>query len=505
MFKFLVLLTLLIFGFWLRYENIKGANMVFDYDQYEDLFYTYKIAVDHKLVVLGRAIYGDPRLHHGVFYYYYNLIPFIASGGNPFASAYWNSFFNTSTLVIIFILSKAMFKKVLPAILAASIAATSFEFIKFSNWLTIDTVTIFMVPLFFLGLWQYYLGKRWGLVLSAAALGLSMQADISFMYLIPILIIYWIIFKPKVPGFKLFFLSILTFLATISTLIYTELRLNFAGVKTLLQFPSTFQEAQLPASERLSLFFQDFATNFSRNLAPQRPDLGIFIALTVILTVLFFLLKAKQGKPEKYALYFLLLYLFSPAITLLLGYHQKPWFLIGLPPAIALISGYAISKLKYPFLILSIMAVIFLSNVNYIINRPFKAYQLFDSIYDSTSQLEHQLKVIDYTYAASHGKPFAINAVTYPLYYNGMWAYLYHWYGKGNYGYVPGWLGGDQLHPYDLLPKPKKSEEYFYLLISETGRIPEIYRNKGRIWAKENGKFTEEKIIGGFTVQKFKI
>ena len=499
---FFIILSILIFGLWLRYKNIEGYNIVFDFDQNEDQFYTYTIAVDHNLAIIGRAIYGDPRLHHGVFYYYYNFIPFLFSSGNFLISAYWNSFFNIATAVILFILAKLMFKKILPALLTAIIVSSSFEFIKFSNWLTIDTVAIFLVPLFFLGLWSYYQKKKWGLILAFTTLGLSIQTDLSFLYLILILIIYWVIFKPKMPNSKLFFLSIVSFLATVSTLILTEIKLNFAGVKTLVNFSATFESAtRVSYSEKLNLFFEDFLRNFTNNLLPQRPELGIYLAGSIILTSLYYLVSRNTTRQERNGINFLLLYLFAPAITLLIGYHDKPWFLIGLSPAIALISGYAISKLKSFYLILPIIFIIIGSNSAIILERPNQAYKLFDSIYDSTSYLKFQLQVVDYTYKQSGGQPFAINAVTFPLYYNGMWAYLYDWYGKDNYGYLPEWLGGDQLHPYDLLPKAG-DEKIFYMIISETPRIPEVYKNQGRIWAMERGRLIEKKKFTGFTVLK---
>lgn len=502
MFKFAALFFILIFGLTLRYINIQGANLVFDFDQIEDQFYTYTIAVDHNLAIIGRAIYGDPRIHHGVFYYYYNFIPFLISSGNFFVSAYWNIFFNTTTLFILFILAKSMFGKVLPALISAFIVACSFEFIKFSNWLTIDTVAIFIVPLFYLGLWLYNQNKKWGLVLSSASLGLALQTDLSFLYLIPVFLIFWAVFRPKIPGLKLSLLSMLTFTATVSTLILTEIKLNFSGVKTLLNFSQTFEAATVPFADRLPLFLQAFWKNFANNLLPQRPEFGIYIGIAIIGTTIYFLLSPKTSRLEKRGIYFLLLYLFSPVVTLILGYHDKPWFLIGLPPAIALISGYTISKLKILFLILPIVFLIGLSNTKFIVDRPEPAYRLFNSIYDSTSYLAYQLQVVDYTYEQSGGKSFAINAVTFPLYNNGMWAYLYNFYADKKYGYKPSWLGGDQLHPYDLLPKAKGQEKYFYLLISETGRIPEIYKNLGKKWAEENGKLIEEKTFSGFTVQK---
>lgn len=498
--KFIILLIFLA-GIALRLLYIRDANIIFDFDQIEDQFYTYKLAVDRDPLIIGRAIYGDARLHHGVFYYYYNFIPFVISGGNLFVSIYWNIFFNAAAALVIFFLSKSIFQKNLPALISVFIASFSFELIKFSSWLTIDTVSILITTLFYFGLWQFYKSKNWGLALSFVSLGLSLQADLSFIYLFPIFIIFWIIFRPKFPNFKLLFFSTLAFLATISTLILTEMKLNFSGLKTFLQFSKTFDEAtKLSFVQRINLFFEDFFKNFSNNLFPQRKDLGIYLGILIILIAFFCIFSNKTPKREKYGICFLLLYLFSPAVILILGYHDKPWFLIAVPPAIALISGYAVYKLKYYFLILPIIFVIGISNFNQIFQKPQPAFELFDSIYDSTSYLKYQLEVVDYTYQATQGGSFAINAVTYPLYYNGLWAYLYNWYGQEKYGYVPSWLGGDQLHPYDLLLKSEGQEKYIFMIISETGRIPEVYKNLGRAKGKENGKIIEEKKFNGFTV-----
>ncbi|OGE65117.1 hypothetical protein A3I48_02570 [Candidatus Daviesbacteria bacterium RIFCSPLOWO2_02_FULL_36_7] len=497
----LALILIFVFGFWLRYRNIADYNLILDYDQIEDQFYTYSLAVDRNLLIIGRAIYGDPRLHHGVFYYYYNFIPFLLSSGNFLVSTYWNIFFNVTTAIILFIFARLMFKKNLPGLIAAVIAASSFEFIKFSNWLTIDTVAIFLVPLFFLGLWSYFQDRKWGLILSLISLGLAIQTDLSFLYLIPIILIYWFIFRPRMPSFKLALFSVLAFTAATFTLILTEIKLNFAGVKTLINFSNVFEEAHLTYIERVNFFFKDFIKDFTNNLFPQRPELGIFLTGSIILVILYYLFSNKTTKLERQSIYFLLLYLFAPAITLLIGYHNKPWFLIGLPPAIALITGYAISKFNL-FIVIPIVFLIMGNSVSMILQRPNESYKLFDNIYDSTSYLKYQLQTVDYTYKESQGRPFAINAVTYPLYYNGLWAYLYYWYGKGKYKYLPDWLGGDQLHPYNLLTKSQGDEQIFYMIISDTSRIPDVYKNQGKIWAVEHGRLIEEKKFNGFTILK---
>lgn len=499
----LILFIILLGGLILRHISMSGGNLVFDFDQIEDQFYTYTIAHDLNPAIIGRAVYGDPRLHHGVFYYYYNLIPFLISGGNLFVSVYWNGLFNVSSGIVLFILARLLFNRNLPGIIAAFITAFSFEFIKFSNWLTIDTVAIFLVPLFYLGLWGFYKRRFWSYILLPISLGFCIQSDLSLLYLIPVGLLFWVIFKPKLPGLKLLLLSTGLFLLSISTLIITEIKLQFAGIKFFLNFSANFHSvAKLSYPERFLLFFEDFFKNFTNNLLPNKPGLGIYLALPIILLAIYYLHLSKTGKDEKKSIIFLLFYLFSPVITLILGYHNTPWFLIGLTGAVVLISGYVISKFK-PIIIIPLLLIIGISQINVIISRPLESYKLFDSYYDSSSYLAYQLGVVDYTYQQAAGQPFAINSVTYPLYYNAMWEYLYNWYGREKFGYVPTWLGGDQLYPYNLLAKSKGEENYFYMIFSRTNRIPKWEEDRGKVWAAKYGKLIKGKENSGFLVQKY--
>lgn len=499
---YIILFCIFIFGLILRQIDLKEANMNFDYDQIEDQFYTYTIAYEKNLAIIGRAVYGNPDLHHGVFYYYYNLIPFLLSNGNLFMSAYWNHLFNTSVALILFLLSKLMFRKNLPALLAAFIASFSFEYIKFSNWLTINTPSLFLIPLFYLGLWASLKKKAWGYTLTAISLGLSIQTDLSHLYLILVGAIFLIMFKPQLLTQKSIFFSLFLFILTISTLILTEIKLGFAGVKSLINFSSTFNSAaQITFGNRVALFFEDFFKNFSNNLLPHRQDLGIALGILIILISLYHLFSKKTTKDEKLGILFLFLYLFSQVPTLILGYHDTPWFMLGLPGAIVLMTAFVISKLKL-ILIIPIIFLIGFSNIYTVTTRPFKAYELFDSFYDKSSYLSYQLDVVDYTYKNSDGQAFAINSVTYPLYENRLWAYLYYWYGQSKYGFTPTWLGGKQIFPYSTLPESKGKEKIFYMIISDTKRIPLWDKNFGKDWALSRGKLIEEKVTDGFTILK---
>ena len=108
----------------------------------------------------------------------------------------------------------------------------------------------------------------------------------------------------------------------------------------------------------------------------------------------------------------------------LVGYHKAPWFLIGLPPTIILLSGYFLSKLKNILLIPLLILIIFF-NLSYVKQNYGKGQILLEP--DSSAILSKQLEVIEYTYQESQGKPFSINTVTNPLYINAVWAYNYSW------------------------------------------------------------------------------
>jgi hypothetical protein len=122
---------------------------------------------------------------------------------------------------------------------------------------------------------------------------------------------------------------------------------------------------------------------------------------------------------------------------------------------------------------------------------------------DKAGILGKQLQAIDYTYQKSNGEMFAINTVTNPLYINSVWAYSYDWYAKAKYGYLPRFAGGDQIPPYNILPKSDGSEKIFYLIIDQTPRIPEIHKKYAVDWAIKIGTLVEEKEFNGILVQKY--
>lgn len=475
--KTLVILVLIfVFAFLIRFLSVWPANTIIGFDQARDLFDSAKI-LQGDLRIIGPTAGNNPNLHHGVLWLYFMAIPLIFSH-NPISVVLWNSLFNALSALVIYLLTKDIFKSEKAGIIAGILAAVSYYYVSYSGWLSNPTVTLLTVPLFFFGVWKYHLKKNWGLILSMFALGLSIQFELFFIYLIPIFLLLWLILKPKFPNIKIILLSLFTLLTTLSTMIATEIKFHFAGVKSFLS------AGQLVGGTQQF----DFTKLFSLNIFPLSKNLDIMLG---IIAVGLLILKLNRKN------LFLLIWFFSPALMLLLGSHNAPWFLIGRPAAAIIISSYLISKIKPKLLLIPVVGLIIYTNLLAIKADYGRGQILLEP--DKASILSRQIAVMKYTYEFSKGEPFAIDTVTNPLYINAVWGWNYGWYSP----IKPAWLGGDQLPPYNTLVKATGSEKYLFLIIDETPRIPPIYTQNAIKSMAKRGKLLEEKSFNGITVMTF--
>jgi len=334
-------------------------------------------------------------------------------------------------------------------------------------------------------------------------LGMSIQLEIFFVYLIPIFAIFFFLFKPAFPTIKTFLVSCLILLIFASTFILTELKLRFAGIISLLHFSETFDDGQIGYLDRVGLYLDKFVLTLANNLFPTHPEFGWILVVIIGVASVFFLLNPRMDKSEKKGLVFLIIFVLSPVLMLALGFHKQPWFLVGIPAGVALLTAFILSQLKYKLLTFLIVLAIGYSNITALIKNHGIGPPLFKA--ETSSLLSSQLSVVDYTYNESAGEPFSINSVTYPLYHNALWEYHYSWYGQRKFNYKPDWLGGEQPEMYRSLHRINKGGNHSFMIIDNTYRIPEGQKSKGKEWAKEQGKIVDEKIINGFTVLKVEI
>ncbi|MEK7169186.1 MAG: glycosyltransferase family 39 protein [Patescibacteria group bacterium] len=480
-----IIILLFVLAFTLRLYSIFPNKIILGYDQIRDLFVAKNMWIDKDLKIIGPTAGNNLNLHHGVAFLYYILPPIVIFNGNPFWISVWNCFISSFAVIIIYLFSKSLFKDKVAAAISAYITAVSYYFISYAGWIGNPSPTLVTVPLTFYFLWKFINGNQKSLIFSLLFLGLSIQFELFFIYLIPVLIGILILFRQKLPNKKIIILSLLIFLLTISTMIATEIKYNFSGMKDIFGAVFMGETQGQGIINNLLAMINGFFETFSDSIWPRNITFGKLFAL---FTLLFFLINVKK-KP----FFFLLIYFLSPLVMVIAGFHGSPWFLIGLPPAIAISSGYLISKLKHPILI--ILSCFLIYYVNFDVDTNLLGA-------DDSSILTNQMVVIDYTYQSSNYKNFTINSVTNPLYINYPWAYNYGWYGLKKYGYLPTWTGGDQLPPYDVLANSNNDEEYIYLIIDQTPRIPNIYKDNAYDWANKISLLVEEKKFEGLIVQK---
>ncbi|EKE05684.1 MAG: hypothetical protein ACD_19C00182G0012 [uncultured bacterium] len=484
------LLLIFLTAFAIRIYSFWPANIIIGFDQSRDFFDAGKI-LSGNLRIIGPTAGNNPNLHHGVAYLYYLATAVLFFGKSPVGMAILNSIFNALTVVIVYLLASSLFKNKKNGYIASILIATSFYYVSFSSWLSNPTVTLFTVPLFFFGIWEYYEGRNWGLPLTFLALGLSIQFELFFLYLILAGIIAWFILRPKLPTLKNILLSVGVLALTLSTMILTEIKFGFAGIKSM------FTAGELVGGNTQKLDFLK-SDAFRFDIFPDYKSIGLYLGIFAIIFLLYEVYKKRENLKRNL---FLILWFLSPLLMLLLGIHNAPWFLIGRPASEIIITAYLLTKVKSKFLLIPLFVLVITLNLMAV--REFKNGNKMLLEPDKSAFLSKQLLVIDYTYKSSKGEKFAINTVTNPLYINSVWAYNYDWYAKSKYGYLPSFAGGDQIPPYDTLPKSDGKEKVFYLIIDQTSRIPEIHKQKAIDWATKIGKLVEEKEFDGILVKKY--
>lgn len=413
----------------------------------------------------------------------------------------WNSFFNALAIIVLYFFAKDIFKSRRAGIIAATLTAVSYQIVQYAGWISNPTVTVFTVPVFFYALWKYHQGKNWGLPLAFLFMGISIEFELFFVYLIPVGLILFILLRMKWPNLRILSTSIFLFCLATSSMIATEFKFHFAEVKSILGEGNYIGGAASHSSFfKLFVAFITHFDSYSLNFGPQFPAFGVIIGLIIMFTLGFELYINWKNKPKRDVLIFLIVYFLSPSLMFLFGTSNEPWFLIGRPKAIILAFVFVLLKIRPKILVAAIVAFIIIANLFAIHDSYGKGQVLLEP--DASSIMSDQLKAIDYTYQNSNGNAFEINTLTNPLYINTVWAYQYYWYGRAKYNYLPSFIGGNQLYPYDTLPKPRGNEKYLYLLIDTTDRIPSQYRKQIIDNADKISKVIDEREFGGILVQE---
>lgn len=481
---------LIIFAFILRILFIFQGGISFHYDMARDAFKAQEIWKNHDLKILGPPT-STPGLYHGVFYYYL-IAPFYMLGeGDPGIVAVFLSFLNSLTIIPIVFLAKDFFKSTKWALLAGFLFAVSFEATQYASWISNPAPAVLTIALLFLFLREWKKGKTYGLYLAVLSAALSTQFQFFLIYLFFLIPIFGVIFKvktsPKMVGtsFLIAFLGLINFL--ISAIKFKTFGSIFLGFLNIggggqIDFRPQFTEASLT-------YINKFTELFTLNFFPTSVLLGGILAIII----LYFIRREL----------FLLFLLFSNLPIFLFGGHTNTYANIGLSVPAILSLAYFLKTISKKSVILAFAIIFFSLIFNLVAIFKYNPRGQIILVIPNDMNLKNELSLVDETYKEASGSAFSINTITLPLWTNTTWAYLYSWYGKEKFGYVPAFYGRDQigLLGVDSLEKIDKPLDKSFLIIEPTDGIPPRFLGEELDTENSKTKLTKEINYGSIKLQ----
>lgn len=457
---------LIILSFALRSLFIFGGSISFHYDMARDAFLALQIWNNFDLKIIGPPT-STPGLFHGALYYYL-LAPLYGLGkGDPGIVAFFFSFLNSLTVIPVMLLARDLFRSLKLAILAGLLFTISFEANQYAGWISNPSPAVLTVALFFYFLTIWQKGKISGLYLATLMAVLSIQFQFFLIYLLLLIPVFGYLFKIKII-FTQFVKSLTIAILGLSSFIIAAIKfqtikvsiLGFVGIATASQidFRGGF-------SQSLINFVDKFSELFIYNFFPTSVVLGGMLSVAAV----YFLKKEKM----------IFFFLFSNLPIIIFGGHSNTYANIGLvvPAILSVVNLVKILIRRNKLLVIIIIFLVIASNL-YAIFKNSPQGQLI-LVIPNDMVLKNQIRVIDFTYKKANGQPFSINTLTLPLWTNTTWAYLYNWYGKSKYGYLPVFYGHDQigLLGNEVLKKVEHPlDKTFFIIEPHIGIPDDIYR-----------------------------
>lgn len=464
-------------------------NTYFGFDQARDAYAVREILSGHLKIVGPPTANGI--LHHGILYYYIFAPFYFLSGGDPVLVSLFLKLFNASGVFLLFLIVYPMFGEIV-ALIAAFLFAISFEQTQFSLFLNHPSLAVISVLIFYLGLSNWIFRKNsQGLLMSLFGLGLSIQFEFIETQLIPIFILFLLIFRRYLPktSIKELVIGFLVLIIPLSSYIISEISHNFF---TLKQIPALiFSNSSSTTVGGLSHFIFIVTRHIQDNLTANYIT-SVILGLILLFLLIVLLIKDIYRKQ----LIFLIAWFGGGLLIYFFTSNDAYFYNIGTSIAILIFASFLLSKLflKKRVLTIFLILVILISNI-YLITKnntlgpnekinPQKGLLLTD-----------EEKIIDFIYQNAKGENFAVNALTMPYNVNTTWSYLFEWYGRSKYGYVPIW-GGDAASgfPGGLKVETARSKlpTRRFLIIEPQEGIP-LYLSDSFIKNEENYALTLEK------------
>ncbi len=427
---FLGFFAILIFTLLLRIIPAINNNFLFTMDQANDAVNVREILTRH-IIPLHGPMTSIEGFFNGPIWYWFLSVGYAATDGHPFGGLFLLMLFNTAIVgYTMWIVKKyvsprqalcigASFIFFWPLYDASRYAFNPFPLVGFARLL-----------IFFLV--EALCGNERMFILAALPVGLAAHTEIASFF--PLALLYGgtglgMVLKHYLKP-RYFVISIAFVLLLFLPYGISELQTNFS------QMHSIYKHAQ---SSRSFFSGTQFTTIswvtlnlIAEGIIPKQPVLS---ALLFFPLVGFVLWKGPKAKRRERFLYFftvlsvVLFFLTWLWFSVNTGWHG--WHTVYIPPLIFLLTLLILFSLRKIFTI-PLLVLILVAQFSTFAQQ----YSIFFRSSDDPSLLVNELGVIDWVYQESGGQGFYVYAYL-PSVYDYPYQYLFWWYGRKQYGFVP--------------------------------------------------------------------
>lgn len=429
---------ILLFAFFIRILPARNNNFYFTIDQGDEAVKARELWFRHKLPLIGQGT-SLPGIYHGPFWIWYISIGYALFDGHPFGALFMLIILKLAvTAFLIWRLAHhtsrffALFTGISLQLFWPFYDASRFAFSPFPL-ISIATVTLILLT-------ESLEGKRWEFIAAALPVGMIIHTELASFppfFALCIIVGLWGIFKKKL-GLKEIFLYLTVLSLFFLPHLISETTSNFPQWSALKR--QTLSEGHVFSMRRAGLITKVFIDSVEESVAPLKPFMfigTIFVPLLFLYvkTHRYFLKNSNRLLPK---------HIFTDryiTITLLLFFLSwlwfngtsgwNPWHTVYIPPTIFIAVLLAIWNLpqKLRFLLFSII-------ITAQIIAFARLYNTFFNSSNDASLLTNELAAINWTYQKAQGEGFYVYSYL-PSVNDYPYQYLFWWWGRKKYDYVP--------------------------------------------------------------------
>lgn len=419
---------------------------------------------------------------HGPWYYYLMTIPYGLGMGNPLAASLFLSLLGSFIPIIMYFLSKDLFKSRSWGIATAIITLFSYEYILYARWLSNVSLAPLFIALSFLMLWKfltirdskYFLGF---VVFASIATLFQMILIVQFVFFIFCLFIFR---QMQLPSIKFIFLSMIIILILFGPLIIFDFRNQHISSLSLINFGKDINPGQESFSSGITHYIVQTIDHLRLSVVNIRSQpLQLFI---IILSGVSLFNSFKKTGDKKVSL-FLLSWVFMslPIVKLSPGNPQYyagvglGWILLF---SLTLKTLWESTRFRSVFFLL---IFIYFAGITTTLKNLILNMDVFFRTTQDDLNLSDQRKVLDYIHSDSGMNGYKFLAFTIPSLHSEGWDYLRSYY----------------------YPKDQSDNKNAVYIAIEKGVYP-VWENK---WINDLGRtqLVFEKKIGLLRLQKRRV